>query len=118
MEPKQRARMSEIELMEARARVRASEQRTELFAIVVVAASIVATLICGKVFGLPELYGVTALLTFYLGTKTGKPSAKRVEASLIKMAPAEVASIYNRVTGRPPREPVVSLEGVEEDEQH
>lgn len=101
--------------MEARARVRAAESKTELFAIVVVAAAIVGTLIAGKLFQLPELYGVTALLTFYLGTKTGKPNAKKVEASLLKMAPAEVQSIYNRVTGRPPRQSVVRLEGTEDD---
>lgn len=110
-----RTRSSEIELMEARARVRSAESRTELFAIVVVAAAIVGTLIAGKLFQLPELYAVTALLTFYLGSKTGRPSPKRVEASLLKMAPAEVQSIYNRVTGRPPRQSVVRFDGGEDD---
>jgi hypothetical protein len=101
-EPHTRTRPEDIQLMEARARVRVVESRSELVAIVVVAASIAASLVIGKAFQLPELYAVTGLLTYYLGTKTGRPSKRRVENSLLKMPLREVESINQSVTARPP----------------
>lgn len=100
-------------MLQARARVRATEARGELVAIAVTVVLLVGTAAAARLAQLPELYAVTALLTWFLGSKTGRPSKRRVENSLAAMPRVEVESIYERVTGRPPRQPMrpVKLEG-------
>lgn len=88
-----------------------------LIAIVVLVATIGVSAFVAKTFQLPELYAVTGILTYFLGTLTGKPTPRRIERTLQKMAPLERDSLIERVTGRPramPRQQI-RIEGGDDD---
>ena len=72
-----------------------------LIAIVVMAVTIGACAFIAKTYQLPELYAVCGLLTYFLGTLTGRPTPKRIERTLRSMPQAEIDQLYERVTGRP-----------------
>lgn len=74
-----------------------------LIAIVVMVITIGASAFFAKHFGLPELYAVCGLLTYFLGSLTGKPTQRRIERELQKMPQAEIDQVYARVSGYPPR---------------
>jgi hypothetical protein len=74
-----------------------------LIAIVVMVITIGAAAFVAKLYQLPELYAVCGLLTYFLGSLTGKPTQKRIERSLRKLPPSELDKLYERVSGRPPQ---------------
>ena len=90
---------------------------TQLLAIVVTTIAIGGAAFVAKRFDVPELYGAVALLTFFLGRKTGHPSTDRVEATLRTMPSRELDRLLERVTGRPPSAatPPITFEGEDTD---